>query len=55
LRSANMGRWVLVAGHTTNMLCTGDYREIIQTEDGDLLGLRFANQYGRSMFALETC
>jgi len=42
LRSASMGRWVLTAGHTTNMLCTNQYQEIIQTEDDDLVGLRFA-------------
>ncbi|HXN53636.1 MAG TPA: hypothetical protein VN943_17015 [Candidatus Acidoferrum sp.] len=46
LRGASMGRWVLTAGHTTNMLCTNEYQEIIQTEDDDLLGLRFAQPNG---------
>src|SRR3982074_472052 len=46
LRSASMDRWVLAAGHTTNMLCTGEYREILQMEDDDLLGLRFIQPNG---------
>jgi hypothetical protein len=46
LRSAKMGRWVLVAGHTTNMLSTSEYREIIQMEDEDLFGLRFTQPNG---------
>jgi hypothetical protein len=46
LRSANMGRWVLTAGHTTNMLCSHQYQEIIRTEDDELLGLRFAQPNG---------
>jgi hypothetical protein len=46
LRNASMSRWVLAAGHTTNMLCTSEYKEIIQTEDDDLLGIRFTQPNG---------
>lgn len=46
LRNASMGRWVLTAGHTTNMLCTNQYQEIIQMEDDELLGLRFTQPNG---------
>jgi hypothetical protein len=46
LRSASMSRWVLAAGHTTNMLCTSEYQEIIQMEDDDLLGIRFTQPNG---------
>jgi hypothetical protein len=53
LRSASMGRWVLTAGHTTNMLCTNQYQEIIQTEDDDLVGLRFAQPHGFTVQGFE--
>ena len=53
LRSASMSRWILSAGHTTNMLCTREYQEIIQTEDDDLLGIRFAQPNGVSAQGFE--
>src|SRR5258707_14888033 len=46
LRSASMGRWVLTAGHTTNMLCTNPKQENIQTKEGEPLGARFAHPPG---------
>ena len=39
---------VLTAGHTTNMVCTHEFREIILTEDEELLGMRFLHPEGLS-------
>jgi len=39
-------RWVLTAGHTTSMVCTHEFREIILTEDEELLGMRFLHPQG---------
>jgi hypothetical protein len=41
LRNSHPGRLVLVADHTTNMLSTDQYKEIILIEDDELVGLRF--------------
>lgn len=38
--------WVLVAGHTTNMLSTDQYQQITLAEDDDLVGLRFQEAHG---------
>ena len=46
LRNASLGRWVLVTGQTTNMLSTHQYKEIVLTEDDDLVGLRFRQPHG---------
>jgi hypothetical protein len=46
IRNAHGGRWVLTAGHTTNVLCTHEFEEIILTEDEDLLGIRFRHVKG---------
>ena len=40
-------------GHTTSMLCTNQYQEIIQTEDDDLVGLRFAQPHGFTVQGFE--
>jgi hypothetical protein len=32
-------RWVLTAGQTTSMVCTREFREIILTEDEELLAM----------------
>jgi hypothetical protein len=41
IRYAREGRWVLTVDHTTNVVCTHEFKEIILTEDEDLVGLRF--------------
>jgi hypothetical protein len=46
IRNAHGGRWVLTAGHTTNMVCTHEFSEIILTEDEELLGMRFLHPQG---------
>ena len=46
IRDAHEGRWVLTAGHTTSMVCTHEFREIILTEDEELLGMRFLHPQG---------
>jgi len=46
IRNAHGGRWVLTAGHTTNVLCTHEFEEIILTEDEELLGIRFRHAKG---------
>jgi hypothetical protein len=46
LRNARPGQWVLVAGETTNMLSTDQYKEIILVEDEELVGLRFRQPDG---------
>jgi hypothetical protein len=46
VRSAHVGRWVLTAGHTTNVLCTREFDEILLTEDEELLGIRFRQTKG---------
>jgi hypothetical protein len=46
LSNARGGRWVLTVDHTTNVLCTREFREIILTEDEDLLGMRFRHPKG---------
>lgn len=48
IRNAHDGRWVLTAGHTTNMVCTHEFSEIILTEDEELLGMRFLHPQGLS-------
>ncbi len=37
---------MLVSGDTTNMLSTDQYKEIILTEDEELLGIRFTQPNG---------
>jgi hypothetical protein len=46
IRNGRSGRWVLVAGQASVMLSTDQYKEIILTEDDDLLGLRFLQPVG---------
>jgi hypothetical protein len=41
IRNAHGGRWVLTAGHTTNMVSTHEFGEIVLTEDEEIVGLRF--------------
>ena len=41
IRNAHGGRWVLTVGHTTNMVSTHDFGEIVLTEDEEIVGLRF--------------
>jgi hypothetical protein len=41
ITNAHGGRWVLTVGNTTNMLCTHEFEEIVQTEDEELVGIRF--------------
>jgi hypothetical protein len=38
--------WVLVAGQTTNMLSTDQYKQITLAEDDGLVGLRFREVQG---------
>jgi hypothetical protein len=47
IRNAQGGRWVLTAGHTTNMVSSHEFSEIILIEDQELLGMRFRNTAGR--------
>ena len=46
IRSARFGRWVLVSQNTTNMVSTGQYKQITLIEDGELMGLRFQQVEG---------
>ena len=46
IKSARQGRWVLTVDHTTNVICTHEFKEIILTEDEDLLGMRFRQPKG---------
>jgi hypothetical protein len=46
IRNARLGQWVLVADHTTNILSTDQYKEIILIEDEELVGLRFRHANG---------
>jgi PAS domain S-box-containing protein len=41
ITNARGGRWVLTVGHTTNMLSTHEFEEIVLTEDEELVGIRF--------------
>jgi hypothetical protein len=54
IRNASVGRWVLVSGQTTNMLSTAQYKEIVLTEDDELLGLRFRQPEGGAGFRSES-
>ena len=53
LRHASEGRWVLTVDHTTNVVCTHEFKEIILTEDDDLLGLRLRHPRGFANSDLE--
>jgi hypothetical protein len=46
IRDAPLGRWIHVTDHITNILCADQYKEILLTEDEDLLGLRFRQAVG---------
>jgi len=46
IRNARPTRWMLIAGRATNMLSTDQYKEIILTEDDELLGLLFLQPVG---------
>jgi hypothetical protein len=46
IRNAREGRWVLTVDHTTNVVCTHEFKEITLTEDEDLLGVRFRRPRG---------
>jgi hypothetical protein len=46
LSNARGGRWVLTVDHTTNVVCTNEFKEIILTEDEDILGMRFRRPKG---------
>jgi hypothetical protein len=46
LRNAEEGRWVLVAGATTNAVSIDQYQEIIHTEDAELVGFRLRQPQG---------
>jgi hypothetical protein len=50
IRNAHGGRWVLTAGHTTNMVSTREFGEIVFTEDEEIVGLRFRDAKGDSEF-----
>ncbi len=50
IRNAYGGRWVLTAGHTTNMVSTREFGEIVFTEDEEIVGLRFRDTKGDSEF-----
>jgi hypothetical protein len=47
------GRRVLTVDHTTNVVCTHEFDEIILTEDEDLLGMRFRHPKGAADSDLE--
>jgi hypothetical protein len=53
LRNAQQGRWVLTVDHTTNVVCTHEFKEITVTEDDDLLGVRFRHPRGYADSDLE--
>jgi hypothetical protein len=46
IRNASPGRWVLASGQTTNMVSTDQYKEILLTEDDEIVGLRFRRPGG---------
>src|ERR1700730_14413655 len=46
IRNALLGRWIHTMNHTTNMLCAGQYKEILLTEHDGLLGIRFRQPIG---------
>ncbi len=53
IQNAGEGRWVLTVDHTTNVVCTSEFKEIILTEDEDLLGMRFLHPKGFAHSDLE--
>lgn len=53
IQNAGEGRWVLTVDHTTNVVCTSEFKEIILTEDEDLLGMRFLHPNGFAHSDLE--
>jgi hypothetical protein len=53
IQNAREGRWVLTVDHTTNVVCTHEFKEIILTEDEDLLGVRFRHPKGFAASDLE--
>jgi hypothetical protein len=53
IQNAGEGRWVLTVDHTTNVVCTSEFKEIILTEDEDLLGMRFRHPKGFAHSDLE--
>ena len=46
MHSGQSGRWIQSVDHTTNVLCTDLYQEVILVEDDELLGIRFRNPKG---------
>jgi hypothetical protein len=46
MQAGESGRWIQVVDHTTNVLNTDLYGEIIQVEDNQLLGIRFRQPKG---------
>jgi hypothetical protein len=46
IQSGQSGRWIQAVDHTTNVLSTDHYREIILMEDYELLGIRFRKPKG---------
>ena len=46
ISNVRLGRWVFVADRTTNMLSTDQFKEIVLTEDDELVGLRFRQADG---------
>jgi hypothetical protein len=46
IHAGQSGRWIQVVDHTTNVLSTDMYGEIILVEDNQLLGIRFRHPKG---------
>ncbi len=46
IHAGQSGRWIQAVDHTTNVLSTDHYREIILVEDYELLGIRFRKPKG---------
>jgi len=46
MQAGQLGRWIQAVDHTTNVLSTDLYREIILVEDNQLLGIRFRHPKG---------
>jgi hypothetical protein len=46
IRNALLGRWIHATNRTSNMLCTDQYKDILQTEDEHFLGIRFRQPIG---------
>src|SRR5580692_5059768 len=46
IRAGQSGRWIQTVEHTTNVLGTDLYQEVILVEDDELLGIRFRNPKG---------